>query len=100
MVIDADQESIFQSLKPRAMDTVTLQNDRSFISACHTVCLHNLISEGQRSIDAGNSIVQNDIGLLSHFAQDLAAGKGRSDGVTVGTRVRGKHKSLVLSDLS
>jgi len=100
MVIDADQKLIFQSLKPGAMDAVTFQYDGGFIPAGHTVCLHNLIGKRQGAINAGDSVVQNDIRLLAHFAQNLAAGERRSDGIAIGTRVRREHESFALSDLS
>ncbi len=99
MMVDADQEPIFQPLEPGAVNAVTLQNDRRLVVAQHAAGLHNLIGERKRTVDARDAIVQHNIGMLAHRAQNLAAGQRRSDRIAVGTGVRGQHESLVLSDL-
>jgi hypothetical protein len=64
------------------------------------VRLHDLIGERKRTVDAGHSIVQNNVSLLTHGAQNLAASQRRSDCVAIGPGVRRQHKSFVLSNLT
>jgi hypothetical protein len=61
--------------------------------------LHHLIGERERTIDARYSVMENDIGLLAHRAQDLAASQRRPDRIAVGASVRSQHEAAVLFDL-
>jgi hypothetical protein len=99
VVIDADEEAILQTFETRAMNAVAFQNDGGLVSTSDPVGLDNFVGEGKRTINARNAVVQNDIGLLAHGPQDLAAGKGGANGVTIGTRVRSEHEALALFDL-
>src|ERR1700733_15134042 len=99
VMINVDQEAVFQTLKTRAVNAVTLQNDRRLIIAGHVVGLQHLVGERQRAIDPGHAIVQHHVGLLSHGTQNLAARQRRSYGVAVRPRVRRKHESVALLDL-
>ena len=46
VVVDADQESIFEPLQTRAVNAVTLENDRRFVNSGNALRLHHLIGEG------------------------------------------------------
>jgi hypothetical protein len=87
MMVDADQKSILQTFEPGPVNAVTLQNNRRFVIAQDVARLHNLIGERKRTVDTGNAIVQNYIGLLAHGAQNLATGECRSHGIAVGPGV-------------
>src|SRR5579862_5186811 len=99
MMIDADQESVFQALQAGAMDAVAFENNRGLIVARHMVSLQNLIGKGQSAINSRDSIVQHHIGTLSHGAQNLAAGERRADGVAIRARMRSEHEAVALLDL-
>ena len=99
MMIDADQKAVFQAFQPRAVNAVTLQNDRRFIIAGNAIGLQHLIGERQRAIDPRHAIVQHHVGLLPHGAQNLAARQRRSNGVAIGPRVRRQHEPVALLDL-
>jgi hypothetical protein len=98
-MIDVDQEVVLQTLQARAMNAVTLQNDRRLVVAGHTIGLQHLIGERQRAINAGYAIVQHHVGLLPHGTQNLAAGERRSDGIAVGPGMRRKYEAVALFDL-
>ena len=46
MVIDTDQETVFQSFQPGAVDTVALQNNCGFVIPADVVRLQNLVGKG------------------------------------------------------
>src|SRR5579859_6751619 len=81
------------------MNTVAFQNNCRFVGAEHAIRLYDFVSEGERAVDAGNAVVQDDIGLLAHGAQNLTASQRGTDGVAIGTGVRSQHETLVLPDL-
>ena len=56
------------------------------------------IGEGEFLVDAGDAIVDDDIGVFAHGAQDLAAGEGGADAVAVGARVRGHDEAVTVAD--
>src|SRR5580765_2257205 len=99
MVVDADEESIFEAFKSRAMDAVAFENDGGFVVACHSTGLNHLIGKWKGLVDARYAVMQNYISLLPHLAQNLTAGEGRTDRVAVGTSVGRQHETLALSDL-
>ena len=45
MMIDADQESVFQACQARAVNAVALQNDCGFVVSLDRVGLNNLIGK-------------------------------------------------------
>ncbi len=98
-MIDADEKAILETFEARAMDAVALENNRGLVIAVHAIGLQDLIGEGQGAVDSGNAVVQHDVGLLAHGAQDLAAGEGRSDRIAIGTSVRRQHEAIALLDL-
>ena len=94
VMIDADQKAVLQALQPRAVDAVTFQNDRGFVIPAHAIGLQHLIRKGQGTINSRDAIMQHHIGLLAHGAQNLAAGQRRSDGISIGARMRRKHEPV------
>ena len=98
-MVNADQNPVFQTFEARAMNAVAFQNDCRFVTSRDATGLHHLIGKRKRTVDARNTVVQNNIGLLAHGAQNLAAGERRPHGIAVGPGVRSQHESLVLSDL-
>jgi hypothetical protein len=99
VMIDADEKTIFETFEARPVNAVAFENDYRFVSADNAVRLDNLVSEWERTVDARNAIVKHNVGVLAHGAQNLAAGKRRSDGVAIRPGVRGQHETIVLSDL-
>ena len=99
MMIDADQKAIFETVEAGAMDAVALKNDRGLVAASDAAGLHHFIRKWKRPVDAGYAVVQHDVGLLAHRAQNLAAGERRTDSVAIRPGVRCQHESFVLSDL-
>src|SRR5258708_28216276 len=100
VMIDADEEAVFEALQPGAMNAVTLENNRGVVVAGNSVGLQHLICKRQRAIDSRYAIVQYHIGLLAHGAQHLAARQRRSNGIAIRTRVRSQHESISLFDMS
>jgi hypothetical protein len=99
VMVNADEETIFEAFQPGAMNAVALEYDGRLITTGYAIRLHHFVGKRQRTVDARNAIVQNDIRLLAHGAKHLAAGQRRSDGVAVGPGMRRQHEALVLSDL-
>ena len=99
VVIDVDQELVLQSLQAGALDAVTLQNDGSLVVAVDGLRLDNFAGVGQRLVNAGHAIAQNDVGFFAHRPQDLAAGQRRTDGVAIRPCVRGQHEPIALLDV-
>ena len=99
MMIDADQEAVFQALQAGAVNAVTFQNDRRLVVAGNPIGLHHLIGKRQGAIDPRHAIVQHHVGLLPHGTQNLAARQRRPNGVAIGPGMRGKHESVALLDL-
>src|SRR5580692_1881284 len=75
MVVDADQEVIFESGQAGALNTVTFENDGGFKIAVDVVGVDYGIGEGQGLIDAGNTVAQDNFGVFAHEAQNLCAGQ-------------------------
>ncbi len=99
MVIDVDQELVFQSVQAGALDAVTLQDDGSLVVAVDAFRLNNFAGVGQRLINAGHTVAQNDVGLLAHCEQYLAAGQRRTDGIAIRPRMRCQHEPVALLDV-
>ena len=81
------------------LDAVTFQDDGSIVISVHPIRFHHCVGKGQRLVDAGNTIVQNNFGVFVHGAQDLAASQRRSHSISIRARVGGKDKPLALLDL-
>jgi hypothetical protein len=99
VVIDTDEEPIFQTAEPGSVNAVAFQQDGRLVVSTDVISLHNLIREGKRAIDARHAIVQHNVGMLSQRAKNLAAGQGRSDRVTIRPSVRREHEAVALLDL-
>ncbi len=74
MVIDADEEAVFQAFQASALNTLALQNDGGFVLSVYPLRLDHSVGEGQPLIDTWNALAQDDIGFLAHVAQNLATG--------------------------
>src|ERR1700722_2571247 len=90
---------ILQSLEPRPVNAVALQNDGCFVAPHHATRLHHLVGKRKRAVNSWDAVVENDIRLLTHGAKNLAAGQRRTNGIAVRASMRRQHESLVLSDL-
>ena len=88
MMINADQEAIFQTFQPGAVDAIAFQNNRRLIITVDPIGLQHLIGEREGAINPRHSVVQHHIGLLSHGAQYLATSQRRSNGIPIRPRVR------------
>jgi hypothetical protein len=99
MMVNTDEETLFQTFEKRAPDAVAFQQDDGIVPG-DNIGLNDAMGEGKVLIDARDAIVHNDFGVLSHDAQDLATGKGRADGVSVGTGVRSHHQAATRPNFS
>ena len=100
VMIDADQKMVLQSFQPSSMDAIAFENNGSLVTSRDAIGLHNLVRERKRAINAGNTIVKNDVCLLAQAAQDLATGERGSHRIAIRAGVRGQHEPLVLSDVT
>ena len=73
VMINVDEKLLLQPLQPGALDAVTFQDDGSIVISVHPIRFHHGIGKGQRLVDAWNTVVQNNIGVFAHGAQNLAA---------------------------
>ena len=71
MVIDADQELIFQPLQPGALHAVTFQDDGGIVIAIYLYSMCDGFRMRQRLVDDWDGIGQDDISSLAHLAQNL-----------------------------
>ena len=76
VVVDADENTILETFEASAMNAVAFQNDRRLVTAHDAARMHDLIGKREGAVDAGDAIVQNNIGVLAHGAQHLAASQG------------------------
>ena len=70
------------------MNAVAFKNNGCLVAAGDSIRVYDLISKGERAIDTRDRVMEHDIGVFTHRAQDLAAGERRPDGVSVGTGMR------------
>ena len=66
---------ILQAGQAGTLDAVTFENDGGFVVAIDAVGADDSVGEGQRLIDARNAVVQDNLGVLAHQAQNLGAGQ-------------------------
>ena len=92
VMVNVDKETFFQTFEKRAPDAVAFEHDDGIVPG-DVIDLDDAIGEGKVLIDARHAIVHDDFGIFSHDAQDLAAGEGRADAVSVGTGVRSHHEA-------
>ena len=92
VMVDADQETLFQTLEPGALDTVTFQNNGRFIFAIDVVSLNHCFAERKWLINPWHSIAEHDLRLFAHRAQNLGASQHRADRIAVRPGVRGQHE--------
>src|SRR5271166_2544485 len=94
VMVDVDEVVALQSGQAGAGHAIALENDRGFRFRGLFNGMQYGVGVGQWPINAGNAIAEHDIRLLAHAAENLAAGQRRSDGVTIGPRMRGEDKLL------
>src|SRR5258708_17599163 len=91
-MVDVDKESFFQTLEQRPTHAVALEQDDSIVRR-NGFGLNHAIGEGKVLINTRDAIVHDDFGVFAHDAQNLAAGKGRTDAVSIGSGVRGYNEA-------
>src|SRR6185437_2920074 len=99
VMIDVDQELLFQTIEPRALNAVALQKNCGVVIAIDAFRLNDGRSKRQLLINARHAMAQNYFRSLSHGTENLLTSQARSDGVAVGAVVRGEHKPLAAFDL-
>ena len=98
MMVNVDQETLFEPVEQRAPHAVAFEQYDGVVRR-HSVRLNCAVSERQVLIDARYAVVHDDFRILAHGAQDLTAGKGRPDAVSIGPRVRSHHKTAARPNL-
>src|SRR6185437_3152 len=76
VVINVDQELLFQAFKPGALDVIAFKKNGGVVPSGDAITFGNPIGEWEVLINARHTVVQNDINLLAQLAQKLAAGQG------------------------
>src|ERR1700758_787075 len=99
MVIDADEEFLFQAVQASALKAVALQDDRGFVVSIYALRLHYPLSEREALINARHGIVQDYDCFFAQAAQRLPAGQCRTNGVTVRSSMRCEHESAGLLEM-
>ena len=97
VVIDVDEEALFQAIEQRAPHAVTLQQDDSIIAE-ERLGLNRAIGKRKILVDARDAIVDDDFRVFAHDTQNLAAGKGRANAVAIRPRVRSHDKAVTLAN--
>src|ERR1035437_10768100 len=99
MVIDVDEVVLLQASQARTLHAIALQDDDRLGWGRVLGGLQHRIAEGQRAVDARNAIAEDDVRLLAHAAQNLAAGQRRPDGIAIWPGVRRENEFLPSADL-
>jgi hypothetical protein len=99
VMVNVDEEAFFKTPEQRAPDAVAFEQDNGIVPG-DNIGLNDAMGEGKVLVDAGDAIVHNDLGVLSHDAQDLATGEGGADGVSVGPGVRSHHDAATRPNFS
>src|SRR5207302_9514139 len=69
VMVDADQEALFETFEPGALAAVTLPNNGCFILPVDVVCLNHGVSKRKWPVDPRHSVAERDLGLLAHGAE-------------------------------
>jgi len=96
MMVDIDQEAVFQPLQARALYAVTLQDDGGIAVAVDVRRMNNAFRLRQHLVDDRDTITHDYLGALAHLAQDLGKGQRRAYGIAIRARVRCNQKTPAL----
>ena len=96
MVIDVDEEVLFQSLDAGALHAVTLQDDGSLVFTVDLQSMHDGVRKRERLIDHRNVIAHHDLSRFAHLLQNAGKSQQRANGVAIRTGVGGEHKFSAL----
>src|ERR1700721_1864111 len=82
VMIDIDEKAIFKTIQRGAPYAVAFQQDNRIVSG-HGIRLNDPTRKRRVLINAGHSIMHDDLRVFAHDAQNLAAGESRSDAISV-----------------
>jgi hypothetical protein len=99
VVVDADQEMVFEAREPRTLYAIAFENNGGFVVSVHAVSLTDTIGKRQWLIDSWNPVAKNDFGILAHQPENLGTSEGGANSVAIGTSVRGQQKPAPFLDL-
>src|SRR5205814_8250083 len=87
VVVDIDQKLTLKAVDTSSLNAVALKQNGCIVSAVNMPSLLDPVDKREMLIHARHAIVQNDIGLLAHLAQNFTARKSGADSVTIGARM-------------
>jgi len=102
-MVNVDEEAFLETLEQRALDAVAFeQNDGAVPREVRgdSIGMNDAIGEGKALVDTRDAIVHDDFGIFAHDAQNLAAGEGRADAVSVGPGMRGHNEAAARPNFS
>ena len=75
MMVNVDQETLFEALEKRAPHAVAFEQDDSVVRR-YGIRPNGAIGKRQVLVNTRNAVVHDDFCILAHGAQNLTAGKG------------------------
>ncbi len=73
VMVNVDEETVFEALEQRAPDSVAFEQDDSIVRG-DSVGLNDALGERKVLVDSRHAIVHHDFSVLAHDPQNLATG--------------------------
>ena len=97
MVIDIDQEEIFETVQSGALQAIAFQQNHRVVRTFHALRDVNLIDAGQLTVMSRNSVCRHQVGSLAHLLQHHSQRQHRSNRIAVRLRMRAQQELLALA---